>query len=113
MNKFKYLKYFGYSVLVIPTVILIFIVYGVISYALKPSQQPVVTKQIKPKDTIIVVTPPIQITNPVIEKTTTNTTTIINNETKPVVEVPKKEPVKPQIEIKPQVIDTTKVKDSL
>lgn len=112
MNKFKILKYWGYGILFIPTVITVFIVYGTIQYITTPDL-PFANQEKKNTDTVIVVNQPIQITNPIVEKTTNNNTTIITKEAVPVVEQVKPEPVKQTSVVKPQPIDTTKIKDSL
>jgi len=112
MNKFKILKYWGYSILLIPTIISVFIVYGTIKYVTTPDL-PFAKQEKKNTDTVIVVNQPIQITNPIVEKTTNNNTTIITKDATPVVEPVKPEPVKQIPVVKPQPIDTTKTKDTL
>ena len=112
MNKFNILKFMGYSILLFPTLLLLMGISVGVSTFFATKSDSIEVVEVKPEkktDTVIVVTPPIQITNPVVEKTTNNTTTIIN-QTPPVMEQPKNE--KPVV-VTPPIIDSTKTNDTL
>ena len=118
MNKFNLLKYWGYLILGIPTVLILFMVTGLFIYLSHPTPETRIITKIEKGDTVEVVKQPIIINNPVIEKSTT--TIIQPAEVKP--EPVKSEPVKPSPVqehtahpelVTPPVIDTTKTKDTL
>lgn len=121
MNKFILLKYWGYLILSIPTVLILFMVTGFFIYLSNTTPKTRVITKIEKGDVVEIVKQPIIINNPVVEKSTTTTTTIIQPaEVKP--EPVRSEPVKtPPVQehtahpelVTPPVIDTTKTQDTL
>lgn len=109
MNKFKILRYYGYIILGIPTLLFMFFMSGFFIYLSRPNEKTVVIKQEAKRDTVIVLQQPIE--SKTIEKTTTNNSTTIIQQP----ETPKQteiQVVKPEPVIKKQPIDTTKTHDT-
>ena len=104
MNKFKILKYYGYLALGIPTLLFLVFLSGLFVYISTPKEKIVnIVKEVSVEKKV-----PVE---KVVERTTTNTTTIIQQPQTPQIKFEPTQP-KPEPVIKKEPIDTTKSHDT-